>query len=517
MHIIDPNLIMVKSVIGLYLNGQLENPNLKLKKTISKILKTVKLPTNVEGEGSVGDIARGLKLTLEWLENIDVKEVPAIDVMTRIKLNCVHEHEYIDVIKDRLENKTFEQEELRKSTASIQRELDHELTRVRYSQLFRDGNRKVNFSVDEFDFAEFAREFRESLEDIVIEEDEVEPEALAGILTTSDKESVKEVLENSKVLVSEEGVMKTPYKGLNEALGVGGLQAGFSYCFPALSHNYKTGILLDLSRGIPQYNKPHLTDEGKKKKLKPLMLRMSFENKLEQDLPVVYKSIREAEEQRKIDITTIDVNEAADYIVEKLTANGWEVAFECWDPNTLDVWDIIERLNYYESKGYEVKLCVIDYLGLVTKQKGQMRKDQAITYAFEVLRNHCFPKGITVATAHQLSTEAQKISREGTVGLAARLASNGYYEDCQSLATKLDCEMVLSIFKQGDQSYLTFARGKHRGGEETPVKKRTFAYKFTEFGLEDDVNCKKSKALYQIPGMSGASVTGASASDDEMW
>ena len=124
-----------------------------------------------------------------------------------------------------------------------------------------------------------------------------------------------------------------------------------------------------------------------------------------------------------------------------------------------------------------------------------------------------------MATAHQLSSDAQRLAREGTADFVGKVAGGGFYQNCQSLHNKLDCEVVMHIHKQGDESYLTFAIGKLRGSSGLDPKRTRWAYKFQQYGgIVDDVNDLKSKALYSIPG-SGVSAGGMSAMSDadEMW
>lgn len=500
MFLTDPNLILTKSVVAIYLNGIIEEKMDKVANTVNRIIQDLKLPENVLGEGSEGDVSRSLKLTYEWLKRSKIKEISEEDVIARIRMNCAYKSEYIEVVKD-LINTPKDKENLTKRLNSINSELQHELDRQTVADMFRKANRELNMGQENVDLSNFVNEFVDKTRDVMGDLGDSDHEGLAGQMDFSKLDEVEEFFERSKDIVSEVGVMRTGYQGLNKLLGVGGIQPGFMYCFPALSHNYKTGILLDISRQIPMYNKPNLTDPDKK----PLVYRISFENKIEQDLPEIYRSIYEAENQVQIQTADIKAKEAAQYVSKKLTDNGWHFIMECYDPNNFDVWNLIDRLNYFESQGYEVKLCVVDYLELITRANSNSRKDQAITYGYEVLRNHCFPRGIAVVTAHQLSTEAQKLAREGTAGFAAKCASGGYYQNCQSLHNKLDCEVVMHIHKQGDDSFLTFARGKHRGGAQTPIKDRTFAMKFQQYGgLCDDVLSKKSTAVYNLSGASGA-------------
>jgi hypothetical protein len=200
----------------------------------------------------------------------------------------------------------------------------------------------------------------------------------------------------------------------------------------------------------------------------------------------------------KIDLSEVDPVKAARYVKDRLSVNGYEVAMECYDPNNFTVYDLLDVFNYYEAKGYEIHCATVDYLELIASKKKD-RIDEAINDVFEVSRNHCFPRGITLITAHQLSTEAVMLQRDNPTDFVKRISDGAYYRNTKSLNTKLDCEILMHIEKRFDQSFLTFARGKHRGGDQTPFAHRYFAYHFQEVGgIVDDVLKPKPDVIYDI-------------------
>jgi hypothetical protein len=276
--------------------------------------------------------------------------------------------------------------------------------------------------------------------------------------------------------------------------GVGGIRRGELVNIGALTHNYKTGKLNDLLREVPLYNTPFMLDPAKK----PMVLKLSFENKLEQDLPLIYRSLFEHETGQTIELSEVDPDKAGIYIKDRLEVNGYTVAMECYDPNAFTVYDLIAVLNYYESLGYEIHMVVIDYLELIVRG-GMERRDEAICDAFQIVRNHCFPRGIAAVTGHQLSSEAQVLAREAPSNFTERVAVGGWYRNSRQLHTKLDLEILQHIVIYNGRKFLMTSRGKHRGGERTPMSYLTFSYEFMPVGgICDDVTADKPGVIYNL-------------------
>lgn len=501
----NPVLILIKAIVAVYINRQLPSPIGKLDRTLENVDRLVVTPKDVVGEGSDGEVAQALNATLHWVKALPQDTALAkMDLTERVRINCSFESDYVGSL-DRLLEIDDDSYKNALRVKGIISEIENELRELEFKDFFKEANRQVNFSQKRLDITEFSKGFFDKLKEFEGASGDGEKPGFGGKLSTENRDTVKDVLDNAVSLRSTEGGLITGLKGLNLMLG-GQHIRGEQFNFGALTHNYKTGILLDYCRWLCMHNEPFMYDKNKK----PLILRFSFENKPEQDIPILYKSLWEAEHQKKVDFAEIDSDEATDYIIERLTSRGYNFEMLCYDPNSFDIWDLIDILHGYEAKGYELHAIVVDYPELITKKRAgatsTKRSDEVITYTFEVLRNHCFNRGITQITAHQLSTEAQKLAREGTAGFAKKVATGSYYMGAQSLATKLDGECILHIHRIGDESYLTFARGKHRGGEETPLKHRSFAYRFEKYGgIVDDLHEEgiHGKAMYSFAGIDG--------------
>ena len=172
---------------------------------------------------------------------------------------------------------------------------------------------------------------------------------------------------------------------------------------------------------------------------------------------------------------------------------------EHYDPAAFCVYDLITILNKYLDSGFEIHGCFTDYLTLIADNTFGERTDSKIQKTYEMVRNFCYPKGITFFTGSQLSTEAGTLAREHPSTLTQKVSVGGWYKDCKSLHTKLDIELFLHIHHHIDGfSYLMVSKGKHRGAI-VPHKLKHFMYKFEAIGGIIPDYGEAPRALYNLP------------------
>ncbi|AXH70852.1 helicase [Vibrio phage BONAISHI] len=520
----NPCLILVKAIVGLYINRSLNTKNGNIEPLVDNILADLKMPSYAHGDGSDAEIATALRFSLDYLKGVPSEtHIGLKDLIEHLKINCAYNETYVETINVLLQGVDEEEAHANaKRVESIVGELKNIHSKMQIGKAIAKLHRTVNFSQEFVDIADVVEEAIGELE-VAKNKSQAEKNGFAGHVNFDDPESIANTLEAAKKQHTGESVLKTGLQGLNDMWGIGGYMRGGSYNFGALTHNYKTGILLDHCRWLPMYNDPSSMMEDENKK--PMILRVSFENKPEQDVPIIYRSLWEAEHKQKLDLNTVDVLEAAKYIKEKLSVNGYHFEMVCYDPNNMTVWDLLNIIDGYIDEGYEIHAIVVDYLHLITKNgNSNSRTDERIVHAFEVLRNHCFPKGITQINAHQLSTEAQQLAREGTSNFAVKVSTGGWYMDCRSLHTKLDGECLMHIHKVGERKFLTFAKGKDRTDSgHIPERRKSYAYEFLPYGgINDDINEERSQAIYEWSQLGGAAgvledmnVANASGSNDD--
>ena len=489
--------MIVKGIIALYLHRKIKSDDAEVKSLFKRVLKEARLPTALLGTGGDGEIANGLRDTLDWLVSLsDDIDVSSEDLIARIKLNTGIENHYTDIVGSAIQTSEDEDDIKNRIRLNVS-EIKTELNNQKLKSLLSQANRTAGKNEDYLDKEQFIKDLLGELDEIKSGFNPDGPVTDDKFNSDSDDNSLEEFFSKAKELVSGEGVLKSGLVGLNRALGVGGFPRGSYTNFGALTHNYKSGILLDLFRQVPMHNKPFMLYP--EKKLKPLILRVSFENRIEQDLPKLYKDLFGQEYKKGVKDDEINPKEAAAYVKERLMRHGYHFAMEFFSPNDFTVDDLIGLLEKYEADGYEIHLLSLDYLELIAKNDKSVREDIAITNGIERLRGHCFPRGIAVVSAHQLSTEAQELARQGSSNLAKRVSEGGWYMNCKSLHTKLDIEFTMHKHVSGDNAYLTFARGKNRYSSDTPIRHKTFAYKFQDVGaIHDDIEDENPKMIYDM-------------------
>lgn len=479
----NPFVTLIQCVTLLYLARQVDMNRDGIHHTVENTIKELDLPTTTIGENSDGMAAINIRNLISWMLSVDPTIVfDKDDIMTKLRMNLYDDVSYLEELESaiNIEDDTLK---LQQRINSINSSLKFELTQQKVRKLISRVNHRINYSGSYTDHNVIIKELQEDLTKFSGKDPDAEHAGFIGRLSTEDDEGMIEVFDKAKASNSVEGILQTGFQGMNLLLG-GGIRRGEMLNVAALTHHYKSGMLLDLTRQVPIYNKPWMWDTVKK----PMVLRVSFENKLDQDLPIIYKSLVEQLTGEPIDIKNIDSVKASAYVKEQLGVNGYTIAIECYDPNGFTIHDLLDLLHGYEAKGYEIHLLVVDYLELIAKGGVNLRGDEAINNAYEMLRNHCFGRGIAVVSAHQLSTEAGTLSRDNSPHFVKMISEGGWYRNTRSLGTKLDVEVFTHIYKTDEESYLTVARGKHRACSDTPIKHRSYFQKFHPVGgVRDDI------------------------------
>ena len=473
-------LTLIKIITALYFNSKSTEPASHLVEEAQRVMSTIE----VEGRGNLvlgseEGIIEALQYTAEWMLSVETLE-SGFDreaIITRLKVNLAGENDYLPIITESL-IADVDATTARVKADTILTEIRHQEKKNDLRKAIAKANRDLNFESKHINPRDFVRGLMDKLEGLGVS-GEGEHIGHVGRVDFTDPESVAEILQKGVENASIEGVLKTGLLALDKSTGIGGLPRGSLINFGGLTHHYKTGILSDLALNIPMFNDPHMWDP---KKI-PMVLRISFENTPEQDITFFYKKLHELKHGKKIDKADINVLEAAKEIAEHFGQRGYEFHMESFDPNNFDVYDLFDIIKKYENLGYEIHLISCDYLSLIAHNTIGDRMDYKIQKTFEMTRNFCFPKGITFATACQLSTQAQELAREGTATFTRKVNTGGWYMDCRSLHTKLDLEYVIHIHKHVDgDKYLMFGQGKNRSSSDVPEKHKHFMYKFQPIG-----------------------------------
>jgi hypothetical protein len=491
-------LKLIKVITLLYLCGYKDDNTQPISTEVRLILNKVKIdPRFTPGVGSDENIIESLRDTAEWmLFSIDEKHTKQ-ELVDRVRINCRDNPDYVSIIEKTISNEV-NPSEVNSRVNSILRELRYITKKDNAKKAIQIANAKINFGTDYLDLDPFITEVIGELSEIKAGVDTEEIPGVTSITDFTDANQIKQVLEKGKVLTSPEGILNTGLQGLNDALGGHGIMRGWMYNCGAVSFGYKTGHLCDLTLNIPQFNTPWLWDITKK----PLIIRCTVETTDVQDTKVLFQRAWYRETGQKIPLHKVDLERAAEYLKEFFSRRGYCFELIACDPNKFTVFGLMQLMDNYIAKGYEIHMCNFDYATKVAKHTPAPRDDMRLSLTYDILRSYCMPKGITVATAAQLDSMAKKLAMANPAGCTREFAEGSWYADSKSIYNELDAEVLSHVVKHIDgYSYWSCSRGKHRDHDDTPMNKRDFYYRFTPGGILPDVG-GESKALYRLPNSS---------------
>ena len=357
------------------------------------------------------------------------------------------------------------------------------LNKAKIAEIMKAYYIKTSFHSDSIDHRTLLAELTESLSPYVNSETAggniFEHPGIVNNISLDDKDNLAKVMTAAKDELDTRGVIRTPYQGINRMMGRhGGIRRGETVVVTALTHNYKSGIVMDIFMGCALFNKPYMRDPNKI----PMNLRISFENTTMQDLNHMYPKLKEEETKLKVDMNNINVEEATQYLIDRLSINGYTNKIIHIEPSDFTYHDLFKIIEKLEEDGYEIHLLTVDYLNMMSK--AGCVNDAAgdnIRDLFRRVRNFCLRRGIALVSPHQFSSEARKVERGEPKNFVKHVTGRGYYDGCSRLEQELDLEISLHIVEVNGEKYLTLQRGKHRG-VVTPTSHLYCVYKFEEFG-----------------------------------
>lgn len=344
-----------------------------------------------------------------------------------------------------------------------------------------------NLNNSNADRRETLRELQEELSkyNIVGLSNNGEHQSFVERVTTKDRDGFSKLFDTTKEML-EGAVLKTGWNGINRMMGVNrGVVPGELWVMPALPHNAKTTFSLSMLLSMAIFNDPmQFVAEGSDWEGKiPMILDITLENALEVNIPLAYKMVREHYDKTAIDIRKVDSQEAGNYIVDKLSENGWFVAFERHNSSDFTIDTLRDVIDSYEADGYRIVACRVDYLGV--SNKSGLSNGVAGSEVREMYRrgrNIASPKKIALISPHQLSPAAKALKAIDPAGYVRLLPGKGYYDGCTTVDNEVDGELFFGITESHGFSYLEVQRGKHRTIIDTPIKDRYRVIKFAEVG-----------------------------------
>lgn len=490
----DIKLLLVQVISLLYRASQSDDKSFDAREYAKSVIDQAKIPEQSLGSDFTHDSVKALKDMVIWMINVPHDYIFTLDEMRqRAKLVAGNEEPIYESIYQGI-NFTLTQEELIIRIAQYRNNIKIALTTHKLKEQMKSYYHNIMFKPEGIDWKNFCRDVSNDMVefDHIFRGDvnETHP-AIVDSIDFTNKDEIHEVLETGQKELSDEGTIVLSHQGVNRMLGdstgkKGGVRRGNSVVVGALQHNFKSGFSLNAFKAHAIHNKAYVTKEG----AVATLVRITFETTAKYDVMYLYRNMYENEHGVSVDIKTVSIQEATEYVYAKFAQNGWKVILTHINPTDFTYRDLIDYLDSLRARGLEIHQVNMDYLNMISK-KGLTASTagEDIRELFRRMRNYGLEHNILMFTPHQLSMDAKKKMREGANDFVKQIANGGYYDGCGRLDQEVDIEIYIHIVKINGMSYLTIGRGKHRQPMAvTPDKDLFTCYAFSPIGdIPDDI------------------------------
>lgn len=439
--------------------------NLENDDLVRTILNTIKTDSPEFSFGNT-NIPKALKaLCVELLE--DKEAIPKETLLPRLTLLLEHDQKLLASIRESIDT-DYDDSSNKRIIASLIKHLynyhkEHQATEI-ISKIAYD----LKFNRSKIpNFAAYLQTTIAQLEPFTIAHTSIKDPALVNEMDFESEESVNTVFDEVKKLNNNQSVYRTGWQAFNRMTN-GGIRRGEFVTFSALPHRYKTGTTLSLFTQIPTLNSPIVTKEETEAGKKPLLLRISYEDSLVNNLAFMFSYLKATEGvfYKPSDFDTLDTKEMSAYVIKKMTATGFTIKMLRMDPNQCSYSTVMNKVLELEAQGYAIHILMLDYVTLLPTTGctqgaiGSDKKDLVLR-----IRNFCSARNIAFMTPLQLSSEAKQQLRNGIPehDLVNQIAEKGFYDGCKGLDQHIDLDIYVHLFTHKRKKYLAFRRGKHRG------------------------------------------------------
>lgn len=481
----DVKALLAKCISLLFREGQSGENDLS-KQLVLDVITTLKINSNdISGTDSTVNELKNVVLNMVSKEH----PTPYNDLIQHIRIACSSDVVLFESIQDNISFQ-LDEDELKRTILSYRFELNKYLKEKKATMLLDKMTFDLKFNRDKIgDLNQYMSSNLNGIIDLV----NYSGEEIPGIICEVDLSDIDAVAEQFELIRKENDgsrTIKMPWQAMNR-MTRGGLRLGQLTTVGGLAHNNKTGVSLSMFISGCIFNNPKNLQTDQKKK--PLMLLISFEDDMLIVLFNLYILLKENLENVKItdeDKQRLSSREAAEYVYKKLSDTGYDIRIIRADSSTWSYAEIQSCILQFESQGYEIHLTLIDYLNLANKNGlTHSRADADIQELFRRTKNFFAAKNIALLTPVQLSPDAMELKRQGNKMLALQISDGSYYEGCRGLSREPELEIFVDIVKDNGRKYQTFARGKHRGQNDTPEEHKFFILEFQKIGgLRWDIN-----------------------------
>lgn len=500
----DSKLVLVKLITLVYLEGSVERHHDRSFDLANQIVSTLKLPEQITETETGRNTIVGLRETIRWMMDEGEKAVyDYSNLLQRVRLNAGDDESVFLAFDETIQHvsKDNDKEVILKFCESQYKELSNFVSHNKIKEIIKRAHHDAFYASKNVNWKNFVNDIVNDLEAYGGGTTQDEFEFVLDMVSTSDVTSIQSMLEKAiEDTVGGTG-FKTGIQAYNRMYGHSmNLRRGMFVLVGGLTHNYKSGFVHDLFRQVCIYNTPIVGEDG----LKPTLIYVSAENRLEEDLQRMYVALKENETKEAVDISQIDPKEAAEYVQRRLSETGFHVDMVRINAHDFTYMDLINLVLRHESEGREVQGIFFDYLALINKrgcEANMIGEDTRLL--MQRTRTFMSARDILFVTPHQLSQEAMSLKRSGVNNFLGEIVGKNYWDGSKRIANEADLEIFVDIVQRNKKFWLHVCRGKHRTVKPTPVEYREFYVPFAEVGyILDDIDGEDSsvKTLTEAEG-----------------
>ena len=382
---IDNKLLLVKCITLLYRESTLPEKESNSADLVRTVLEAIKLPEQALSMNNERDVLMSLKDTAIYMCGSAINTTyESEELLQRLKVNCGLEDAVYEAFTQGIEPEMTEAT-TKRNVLSIRKYINDSFRENELVELVSKAGNQLKFNRDKIpDVKEFVKNFMMTLEPYQMSVNQKDPAIVASV-DIGDEAGMSEVCNQIQEADNQTSILKTGYQGLNR-MWQGGLRRGTAVILGALQHNYKTGFSLTIFKQIAIYNDPVMDNPAKK----PLLLRISFEDSLTDNIQFLYQNFYQNEHGIMPNIKGVKPKDMAAYVKEKMSVTGYQVKFLRVNPSSWTYKDIQNKVLEYEAEGYEIHLLMLDYLAMIPTtgcEQGTMGHDMRDMW--RRMRNFC--------------------------------------------------------------------------------------------------------------------------------
>lgn len=488
----DIKTLLAKSVTLLYRESQLPEQSDNSSDLIRTVLDEVKVSDFSIGLSFEKDIIIAIKhIILSMCDNPIGHQYDKTDLLQSIQIATGNDEKYFEIIKQNIDNELSESQ-IKKLITNIRKSITTHFKEQKISDILSLSSQKFKFERHKIkNVNDYITEIITSLESLQVETTTNDPAIMSEVDIGNDG-NLKDVFKNVLSINKGSKVYKLGWQDMNDMLQ-GGIRPGECAVVAALQHNYKSGMKLSMLAQLAQHNIPLTSDPTKK----PLILSISFEDDVENELQFLYQYLKYDETLERVDVKSVSEEEMSNYVKAKLQMNGFNIKTYRVDPSQWTYKSLFNLVLNLESEGYNVELLLVDYLSLLptTGCTGGNIAGGDILDLFRRTKNFCKSKNIAFITPHQLSTEAKILLRNGMPGyqLVKEIAEKGYFDKTKALDREFDIGILLCKFRHNKKDYLAVQRDKHKIPTIVDEEKKFFILEFpNKMPIPSDIKRERS-------------------------